>query len=226
MKTDVVLLPGFHGSTRLFESFVAIAPSWARCHPIALPTEGDQSYDSLSDALEPRLRHLEGLVLFGESFSAPLAARLAERLGRKIALLVFCNPLIEPPLSIAPSLATPLLRSRLIPTWIVAAALTGGDRRIAASVVREVRALPKETVARRLGVALSATREDLASRLQPPVLGIIGARDRLVSPSLATEVFGQVDLAVCAVIDAPHLAAQVTPSEVWAVIDAEFRQAA
>jgi pimeloyl-ACP methyl ester carboxylesterase len=143
MKTDVVLLPGLHGSTSLFDTFVALAPPWARCRTIALPENGDQTFDALADRLEPELRALEGFVLFGESFGAPIALRLAERLGAKVALLVLCNPLVEGPLRVVPPFATWFLRSRLVPVSLVAFAMTGGDGVVATAVLHEVRALIK-----------------------------------------------------------------------------------
>jgi len=226
MKSDVVLLPGLHGSIALFESFIALAPPWARCLPIALPVEGGQSFDSLADALEPRLRPLEGFVLFAESFAAPVAARLAERLGTKVALLVLCNPLVEAPLRIVPPLAASLLRSRVIPRWAVSFLMTGGNRTLAAVVLREVRELPKATLRRRLEVATSADPEDLRSRLVAPLLGIVGSEDRLISVSAMGDVIASVPFAVLATVAAPHLAAQVAPAEVWAAIAAEFQRAA
>jgi pimeloyl-ACP methyl ester carboxylesterase len=161
MRTDVILLPGLHGSTSLFDTFVALAPPWARCRPISLPLVGSQHFDALADVIEPQLRPLEGFVLFGESFSGPLAARLAARLGRKVSLLVLCNPLVESPVVLAPSVLSSIVRSPMVPTWAVSLALTGGDRRLAAAVRREVRALPVPVLVERLAVALACGREDL-----------------------------------------------------------------
>lgn len=226
MRSDVILLPGLHGSTALFETFVALAPPWARCRAVALPTMGDQSFDALADALEPQLRALEGFVLFGESFSGPIAARLAARLGSKVALLVLCNPLVESSVAIAPSIAAPLLRSGLIPGWAVALAMTGGDRSVAAAILREVRALPKEVLMRRLSTVASANGADLLRYLAAPLLAITGTSDRLLAPSAISEVLDQVEFGVLAEIDAPHLVAQVAPAQVWAAISAEFQRAA
>lgn len=226
MRTDVILLPGLHGSTALFEAFIALAPPWARCRAIALPTTGDQTFDALADALEPKVRALEAFVLFGESFSGPIAARLAARLGSKVALLALCNPVVESPIAIAPSIAATLLQAGLVPAWAVALAMTGGDHEVAAAVVREVRALPKEVLMRRLSTAASASRADLLRYLAAPLLAITGTFDRLISPDAIGEVVDQVEFGVLTEIDAPHLIAQVVPAQVWAAISAEFQRAA
>ncbi len=226
MRTDVILLPGLHGSTALFEAFIALAPSWARCRPIALPADGEQTFDALADALEPQVRLLEGFLLFGESFSAPIAARLAARLGSKVALLVLCNPLVDSPVTIAPSIGVPILRSRFMPAWTAALAMTGGDRVIAAAMLSEVRALPKDVLVRRLATAASARGDDLLRYLAAPLLIITGTSDRLLSPRPVEEMLEKVEFSVGVDIDAPHLAAQVAPAAVWAAINEEFLSAA
>lgn len=226
MRTDVVLLPGLHGSTALFDSFIALAPPWARCRAIALPTEGLQTFEALAAAIEPQLRSLEGFVLFGESFSGPVAARLAARLGSKVSLLVLCNPLVESPIAAASSLASAFIRSRFMPQWPIAFAMTGGNRALAAAVLREIKALPGDVLARRVAVATSARREDLLEHLVAPILVVAGASDRLLSSRVIEDLIGQVPFGVLAQIDAPHLAAQVAPAAVWAAITDEFERAA
>jgi pimeloyl-ACP methyl ester carboxylesterase len=226
MRTDVILLPGLHGSTSLFDTFVALAPPWARCRPIALPLVGSQHFDALADVIEPRLRALEGLVLFGESFSGPLAARLAARLGNKVSLLVLCNPLVESPIGLAPSVLASIARSAMLPTWVASLAMTGGDRRLAAAVLREVRALPVPVLVERLAVALACGREDFLRYLAAPVLAIIGTRDRFLSPSMIEDLFNDVPFGIVRHVDGPHLAAQAAPAAVWAAISGEFERAA
>jgi pimeloyl-[acyl-carrier protein] methyl ester esterase len=224
MRSDVVLLPGLHGSTALFESFIALAPPWANCLPLALPAEGDQSFGALADRLEPQLRGMESFVLFGESFSGPIAARLAMRLGNKIALLVLCNPLVRAPVPYAPPFAA--FVARILPETLIALTMTGGQRTVAARVQREVRALPKEILARRIGVACRTRTGDISTRLNAPVLGIVGTRDRLVSPRHMQRFLASVPFALQALLPLPHLAAQVAPAVVWAAITAEFERAA
>ena len=225
MRADVVLLPGLHGSTALFESFIALAPPWANCHPIPLPTEGDQSFGALADRLEPSLRALESIVLFGESFSGPVATRLAKRLGSKVALLVLCNPLVRAPLPFAPPFSA-FLASRIVPEAAVAFAMTAGDRILAARVQQEIRELPREVLAHRIRVACAARSEDISNRLKAPVLGIVGTKDRLVSPELIQRILSDVPFARQTKLALPHLAAQIAPVAVWAAITDEFQRAA
>jgi pimeloyl-[acyl-carrier protein] methyl ester esterase len=226
VKTDVVLLPGLHGSRALFASFIALSPSWARCRPLALPTIGGQSFDEIADALLPELRPLEGFVLLGESFSGPIAARLAARLGQKVALLVLCNPLVETRVRIHEGILAPIVASSWMPAWCAAMALSGGDRPIARAALDEVRSLPKNVLAQRLSAAFSATGGALASHLSPPLLSILGTSDRLVSPSRSHALLSRVPQSTVVELEGPHLIVQTRPAEVWTVISEEFESAA
>lgn len=226
MRADVVLLPGLHGSRALFSSFVALAPAWASCRPLALPTLGGQSFDEIADAILPELRPLEGLVLLGESFSGPIAARLSARLGQKVALLVLCNPVVEMSVRVPEGILAPIVASELMPAWCASMALSGGDRAIARAALAEVRALPKGILAQRLSAAFSATEEGLASHLSPPLLTILGTSDNLVSLARSRAFFSRIRESTVAEIEGPHLIVQTRPVEVWAAISEEFETAA
>jgi pimeloyl-ACP methyl ester carboxylesterase len=226
VKTDVVLLPGLHGSTAMFSSFVALAPPWARCLPVALPTLGDQSFDGLAATIEAELKRLEGFVLVAESYSGPIGARLAARLGQKVALLVLCNPLVEVGFQLPAGLAASVVASRVMPVWTAAHTLAGGDRALGRTVLEEVRSLPKEILRGRLNAAFSATASELSSYLVAPLLTILGTRDRLISLGRARHVCSKVPCCTVVELDAPHLVVQTKPAEVWDAISDEFESAA
>lgn len=226
MKADVVLLPGLHGSCALFSSFVALAPSWARCRPLALPTVGGQSFNEIAEALLAELRPLEGFVLLGESFSGPVAARLAARLGQKVALLVLCNPLVKVDFRLPAGLAASMLASKAMPVWCAALALAGGDRALGRAALDEVRLLPRKTLTDRLSGVFSATADGLFGHLVAPLLTILGNRDRLVSLARARDVCSKIPFSTLVELDAPHLVIQTKPAEVWRAISEEFESAA
>lgn len=222
MKADVVLLPGLHGSRALFSSFVALAPAWGSCLPLALPTVGGQSFDEIADAILPELRPLEGFVLLGESFSGPIAARLSARLGQRVALLVLCNPVVEMSVRVPEGMLASIAASPWMPAWCASMALSGGDRSIARAALGEIRALPKGILAQRL----SATEEALVAHLSSPLLTILGTGDRLVSLSRSRALFSRVPQSTVVEIEGPHLIVQARPTEVWAAISEEFETAA
>lgn len=226
MKTDVVLLPGLHGSTALYDAFIALAPPWARCMPVPLPTLGDQSLDGLATTLEAELRRLEGFVLVAESFSGPIAVRLAARLGQKMALLALCNPLVEMPIALPAGLAASAATWRGMPAWTAAAVLAGGDRALGKAALDGIRALPKKVLEARLASAFTATADEIAPLLAAPLLAVLGTRDRLVSPARTRALLKGVPFATVVELDAPHLVVQTKPAEVWDAISDEFESAA
>jgi len=226
VKTDVVLLPGLHGSTALYDAFVALAPPWARCLPVPLPRLGGQDVDSLAGTLEAELRRLEGFVLVGESYSGPIAARVAAVLGKKVALLVLCNPLVEMPVGLPAGLAATAASWTGMPAAAAAAVLAGGDRELGRAALDGVRALPKEILEERLASAFAVTAEELAPFLSAPLLAILGTRDRLVSPDWTRALLADVPFATVVELDAPHLVVQTKPQEVWDAISDEFESAA
>lgn len=226
MRADVVLLPGLHGSRALFSSFVALAPAWANCLPLALPTVGGQTFDEIADVILPELRSLEGFVLLGESFSGPIAARLSARLGKKVALLVLCNPVVEMSVRVPEGLLSAIAASAWMPAWGASMALSGGDMSIAQSALDEVRALPKGILPQRLSAVYSATEDALASNLAPPLLTILGTSDNLVSVSRSRAFFSRMPQSTVVEIEGPHLIVQARPAEVWEAISEEFETAA
>ncbi|MGZ5381105.1 MAG: alpha/beta fold hydrolase [Thermoanaerobaculia bacterium] len=210
----------------MFSSFVALAPAWASCRPLALPTLGGQSFDEIADAILQELRPLEGFVLLGESYSGPIAARLSARLGQKVALLVLCNPVVEMSVRVPEGLLASIVSSAWTPAWCAAMALSGGDGSIARAALGEDRGLPKGILALRLSAVFSATEEALASHLSPPLLSIPETNDHLVSLSRSRAFFSRVPHGTVAEIEGPHLIVQTRPVEVWAAISEEFETAA
>jgi pimeloyl-ACP methyl ester carboxylesterase len=105
-------------------------------------------------------------------------------------------------------------------------ALSGGDTAVARAALDEVRALPKGILAQRLSAIYSATEEDLASHLAPPLLTILGTSDNLVPLSRSRAFFSRVQDGSIVEIEGPHLIVQTRPAEVWAAISEEFETAA
>ena len=73
----LVLLPGLNGSSALFTPLLAELGD-IDCQVLDLPEHGPQDYDALAQKLAERL-HSTPFVLLGESFSGPIAYRLAMR---------------------------------------------------------------------------------------------------------------------------------------------------
>lgn len=104
----LVLLPGMNGSSTLFAPLLD-ALVGIDCQVINLPAKGLQDYHSLSEALYPQLGGTP-FVLLGESFSGPLAYRLALRQPTGLRGVIFAASFLT-----RPNAALPLLKHLPMP---------------------------------------------------------------------------------------------------------------
>ena len=91
----VIALPGLHGSTALFEPLGAHCPDDIALQTHELPSDVPASYDELEQLIAARLPD-EPFCLVAESFSGPLAVRLAS--SGRVKALVLCATFVQPPL--------------------------------------------------------------------------------------------------------------------------------
>lgn len=89
----LILLPGMDGTGELFAPLL----SYLHCDytVIALPQQGDQDCDVLVGYVEQQLPR-EDCVLLAESFSGPIAAKLAQRGLPQIKGVIFAATFISP----------------------------------------------------------------------------------------------------------------------------------
>lgn len=213
----MVLLPGLDGTGTLFRRFLEQCPEQTSATVVSFPTDRVHTCDELAalvrGSLPPTPR-----ILLGESFSGPLALRLANAV--EAAGVVLCATFVKAPVPRALSFTTPLsflLRARP-PLGLIAALLTGGDKDLAREVADAVSKVEREVIASRIRMVLEIdARQDLAD-CPCPVLYLNGLRDRIVG-SGALEPIREIrgDVAVNTV-DAPHLVLQARPSECWSAI--------
>src|SRR5512138_710960 len=125
-----ILLPGFDGSGQLFAPLLAEERLPFEPHVVALPADLPRGYEELVAWLEPRLP-TEPFGLLAESFSGPLAIRLAARHAERVTHLVLAATFLRSPLRswLAPfaALARPALFSRPPPAIGIRTLLAGWD---------------------------------------------------------------------------------------------------
>ena len=227
MKTDVVLLPGLHGSTALYDAFVALAPPWARCLPVPLPTLGEQTFDGLAATLEAELRRLEGFVLVGRVLLRTNRGAPSGAPRQRVALLALCNPLVEMSLTLPAGLAASAASWLGMPAAAAEVVLADGDRALGKAALDGIRALPKGDPrgAARLGVR-GEVRRIWRLSLRRPFSRFSARATGLSRPTGRALSFTDVPFAAVVELDAPHLVVQTKPAEVWDAITAEFESAA
>ena len=95
----LVLLPGMDGTGELFADFLTALPSWIVPEVIRYPTDRNLSYAQLQAELRPVLSRSGPFVLLAESFSSPLAVRLAADAPSGLRGLVLCAGFVCPPVA-------------------------------------------------------------------------------------------------------------------------------
>lgn len=176
----LVLLPGLNGSSRLFAPLLAQLTD-IPCLVLELPPQGPQDHASLADTLFAQLGETP-FVLLGESFSGPLAYRLALRQpaglrGVILAATFLCRPHPFLPLTRYLPLPTGLLNhAPLLKLFCVG---QEANPALLELLRAEIHHLPYSLLRARLH-SLSELQEP-AQPLELPALQLLPRQDRLVS---------------------------------------------
>ena len=213
-----VLLPGFDGSGGLFAPLLAQWDLPFKPRVVALPADVPRGYDELVAWLEPQLP-TEPFGLLAESFSGPLAIRVAARHPELVTHLVLAATFLRAPLHpwLAPVafLARPSLFARPPPAIGIRTLLAGWDA--PADVVETIRGamavLPAEVASARARAALAADEAATFARITLPTLWITAMADRLLRPGHLEDLRAARPDAKVALIEGPHTILQRRPRE-------------
>jgi pimeloyl-[acyl-carrier protein] methyl ester esterase len=223
-RTRALLLPGIDGSGRLYAPLVAAEPRGLRPEVVTFPPDVPLGYDELVARVRARLPRGR-FVLLAESFSGPIAIRIAAERPRGLAALVLAATFLHAPLNPVLHPIRGLAGARLfgiaMPATLVRWFLAGPDApdAIVAEVQRAVAATTPEVLARRAADALRVdVREDLA-RIEAPILYLAPTRDRLLRTDVAEEILAIRPDAEVALIGAPHMVLQRCPHACLARIE-------
>lgn len=214
--SSVIVLPGLDGTAKLLDAFCAAAPPGVECEVIPYPTDRTLGYAELERYVEERLPD-RPLILIGESFSGPIAVRLAARLPARVRALVLCSSFVTPPrppvlrLFARPALFRLPLPRRVLAFFMLAPFATPA---MTAALSRAVRDVAPAVLAARLRELLTVDARDSLRQLQIPVIYLRGTQDRLVS----RRVLGAIANAEVIEVDAPHALLQTAPVAAWAAI--------
>jgi pimeloyl-ACP methyl ester carboxylesterase len=211
----VILLPGLHGTSELFTSFMAAAPQGIRITAVDYPSN-EASIEVLERVVRDRL--VDPCIIVAESFSGLIGARTA--MDDRVKALILCNSFLRSPflpilgyLAIAPVFSIPL------PSFLIRIFLSGRrDRSLVASVQCVVGRLPASILARRVREVSRADERETVKALRKPILYLRGANDLLVSERSWKDLERIRPDARIVRIQGPHMLLQVSSSECWRAI--------
>jgi pimeloyl-ACP methyl ester carboxylesterase len=211
-----LLLPGLDGSGRLYAPLLEAGPRAFRPEVVSYPPDEPLGYDELVARVR---RHLPRgrFVLLAESFSGPIAVRIAAGRPPGLAALVLAATFLHAPLNPLLHPIRGLVGARFfglpMPAPVVRWFMAGSDApdAMVREVQRAVAAVSPDVLAHRSAEALRVdVRADLA-HVAAPVLLIAPTRDRLIRTDVAEELLALRPDAEVALLDAPHMVLQRCP---------------
>ena len=219
----LVLLPGLDGTGMLFADLVAELPPTLRVNIARYPADRFLSYSELVSCVKEIIPS-SPFLLVAESFSTPLAAKLAATRTPNLVGLVMCAGFITNPVGawslLVSALARPLLFRLSPPRLVLEHFLIGASPPdvLEAGVRQALRLVNPDVLARRVRAVLDCdAREDLA-RTKVPMMYIQADSDRLVRADCFEEVQRLRPDTMLVSIPAPHLVFQRQPRKAAEVI--------
>jgi pimeloyl-[acyl-carrier protein] methyl ester esterase len=216
----IVLLPGMHGTGELFSQFVSLKPLGFEATVVALPQQ-PLSYSDLERVIEPRIPGDVPFVLLGESFSGPVAIRLAAKRPPNLRGLILCNSFAAPPRAACWKLLPWGAIFHISPSNFVLRRYLAGDnasQNLIADMRRTLSSVPPRILASRIRTLLTSNSQDALRALDVPILYLRGTADRLVTESGYRAIAEIVPSAKRCDIPGPHMLIQTRPVEVWQAI--------
>lgn len=225
----VLLLPGLEGSGHLFRRFLAAGSGALDLRPLPYPQDRPLGYAELADHVRAALPRRPAWILLGESFSGPMALRIAREKPRGLAGVVLAASFHRRPAPRWLERLRPLGRvffNAPLPAHAVRLLLGGADAPddLVQEVQDAVADVPARVMFRRAREALEvdATADLLTCAV--PVLVLSGQHDRLLRREIPGEIRSLRRDAEVRLLDAPHLVLQRRPAEAMRLLEGFARR--
>jgi pimeloyl-ACP methyl ester carboxylesterase len=224
---EIVLLPGLDGTGDLFERIASHLAGEFTVTIVRYPNDPSLGYAGYAELARKAIGARE-VFLLGESFSGPVAIRVATQLGPQIKGLVLAATFVKSPWPGWLLQRASRVDPEMTPRKLRDALLMGpyGDKELAEKVDAIVRALSRPVRAARLrAIAQVDVRQDFAM-LGCPILALHGRADWLVPMIAMQNVICRKAGARMIVFPAAHMLLQTCAADSAAAIIAFARTAA
>jgi pimeloyl-ACP methyl ester carboxylesterase len=223
-SVTLVLLPGLDGTGNLFAGLLSELPAALSVRIVEYPAQQFLSYQQLTPVVKEVFPKSGPFVLVAESFSTPLAAKLAAERPPNLLGLIVCAGFIANPVGRWSVLARPLARPWLLglslPRWALEYFLIGSRAPDALhDTFREApRVVNPAVLAQRVRAALNCDAREYLARTELPMLYVQAENDHLVAPECFSEIKRIRPNAMLVRISGPHLPFQREPRKSAAAI--------
>lgn len=220
MQVTHTLLPGLHGDSTLFPPLVEeLGDVLTEC--VEYPTTIPQSYDSLEKWLSEQLDWNIPRVIIAESFSGPLALRLAKCFPHSVQSLVLAASFCASPKN--PNFAILPLRPLLMlspPRRALRHFLIGDDasEQQVSALKKIVSKIPSKALSQRVRAILSLQPSDSPCLKNLPMLILQASDDNMIPWETQNQLSMHYDHATTHWLDGPHLILQYASAECASLI--------
>jgi pimeloyl-[acyl-carrier protein] methyl ester esterase len=222
---SLVLLPGMDGTGRLFDPFLDELPAALSATVVRYPVDRPLGYADLEPLVESALPTAGPFVLLAESFSGPLALRVAARGHPRLVAVVVVGSFARSPVGRCLSSLRHVIGSWCFrfapPSWLIRRFLAGADApaELVAAARTAAAAVAPAAMAKRIREVLAVDVRSLLPETHVPVLYIAGSRDRLIAPRSVEDFQTLGGPFQSATLDAPHLILQTQPAAAAQLIE-------
>ena len=180
------LLPGLDGTGNLFTNILSALPPTLKARIVRYPTDRFLTYTELSSCVGDVIPTAEPFVVLAESFSTPLAVRLAATRPPNPAGLVICAGFITNPLDgwlrHMKALVRPSLFRVSPPGFIIDYFLIGAraPHELRDAVRQTLRCVSPEVLVLRVRAVIACDAREELVQVRVPILYLQAKHDRLV----------------------------------------------
>lgn len=225
--SEIMLLPGLDGTGDLFDRLTPHLANDFFVRVVRYPNDPTLGYAGYVELVRKAIGQRE-MVLLGESFSGPVAIRIASVLGTQIRGLVLAATFIKPPWPGWLIRRAARVGPQTTPKHIRDAILMGpyGDPELSAKTEAIVEGMPRAVRSARFrAVAGVDVREDFA-KLRCPILALHGRSDWLVPKIAMQNAISRKGGARMIVFPAAHMLLQTCAAECATEIGAFVKSSA
>lgn len=212
----LLLLPGLDGTGLLFGPLCRELPPVMASEVISYPTHQTASYAELVELVRPTLPNREPYFLLAESFSGPVAIKLAAERPVGLRGLILCASFMTCPHRFVPNWAASLVFPAMFypaPMLAKFRALVGkySSSELRSLIDQSLHSVSPAVLAERLREVIRSDVTGELRRCQAPILYLQGTQDYVVPASNLTRI-RQIQPGVQSVqINAPHMILQTQP---------------
>jgi len=221
---ELVLLPGFDGTGRLFAPLLKSFPAETKIKVVDFPLQTPLNYRQLVEHVRQRLPSDRPLVLCAESFSGPIAIQLAHTASLDVKGIILCATFAQSPRPLLLKLSRLLPLSFLfrfsIPRRLVRRMFLGREApdSLIQLFLQCISAVSADTLAIRLREIAAVDLRSTLQAIKIPCWYLRAKSDALVPPRCLRTFQENIPYLVVKEVEGPHLLLQANPQACSQVI--------